>query len=464
MAEKYASDYPLVGGVEQYFDTLMTFLVHVGEKPVEHDTLVQWIIESFPGAKGKTAVGLYISHIGRMGLWAAKDGMVRLTTEGSKLIEQADSDPEGARRTVLDNRVRTVTGYDSMLRFLAEKARTLDEVDAKVKESIGVEWKSKNQTTFRLNWLRSLGYADRDGREYRLTDKGVAFVKELAQKEPEGSARVKGQQLTDVPLPNALTQKAEALANQLTAAALKGLDGAELEKLTAEAFAFLGFEAQVVSGPGNPDVVLTAPMGDTSYRVLIDTKSRASGIIQQNDVNFNALIEHKTKVNVDYAMVLGADFSGGNLERWSRGQQVRLLRIEELSQVLTAHAEAVIALDRLEDLFAGGGSTDEAVLSEILADSEHTVQAMTIARLVYDAVRSHQNQEGALNSHSLYYILGGEYSVQAIENIVGLLQSDLIAALGTTDKGSLFTRLTPQTLDERLGQLKRIMSGKKLDV
>jgi hypothetical protein len=461
VAEKYASDYPLVGGVEQYFDTLMVFLAHVGEKPVEHDALVQWVIESFPGAKGKTAVGLYVSHISRMGFWAVKDGVVRITTEGSKLIEQADSDPEGARRTVLDNRLRAVAGYDAILYFLAADSRTLDEVDSKIKEAIGVEWKSKNQTTFRLNWLRSLGYAEKVGRKYQLTEKGKALSKELPQQKLPKPEPKTGKQPTQKEPPSVMVQKADALADQLDAAAVKGLDGADLEKITAEAFAFLGFETQVISGPGNPDVVLTAPMGDASYRALIDTKSRSSGIVQQNDVNFNALNEHKAKVNVEYVMVLGTDFSAGNLEKWSQDHKVRLLRIEELRQLLTAHAEAVIALDRLEDLFAGGGSTDEAVLSEILADSEHTVQAMTIARLVYDAVRSHQNQEGSLNAHSLYYILGGEYSVPAIEATVGLLQSDLVAALGMADNGSLYTRLTPQTLDERLGQLKRIVGGKQ---
>jgi hypothetical protein len=66
----------------------------------------------------------------------------------------------------------------------------------------------------------------------------------------------------------------------------------------------------VVSGPGNPDVVLTASMGEAGYRALIETKSLANGCVQQNDVNFNALTEHKGKVNADYVMVLEGSFSG----------------------------------------------------------------------------------------------------------------------------------------------------------
>jgi len=56
--------------------------------------------------------------------------------------------------------------------------------------------------------------------------------------------------------------------------------------------------------------------------------------------------------------------------------------------------------------------------------------------------------------------LGGEYSVPAIEAIVDLLQMDLIVALAKAGNGSLYARLMPQTLDERLGQLKGIVGGK----
>jgi hypothetical protein len=89
----------------------------------------------------------------------------------------------------------------------------------------------------------------------------------------------------------------------------------------------------------------------------------------------------------------------------------------------------VIALDRLEALFREGGSTDEAVFSELLAESENTVQAMSLARALYEAVGNEQDKEGVLNAHSIYYILGGEHSIPAIEATINMLQSDLIGAL-----------------------------------
>ena len=39
----------------------------------------------------------------------------------------------------------------------------------------------------------------------------------------------------------------------------------------------------------------------------------------------------------------------------------------------------------------------------------------------------------------------------------GLLTSELIAALGKTDRGSLFTRVSPATLSNKMSQLTRTM-------
>jgi len=55
---------------------------------------------------------------------------------------------------------------------------------------------------------------------------------------------------------------AAEFANRVNWAATEAQDGSDLETSTAETFAFLGFDAQLVSGPGNPDVVLISPIGE----------------------------------------------------------------------------------------------------------------------------------------------------------------------------------------------------------
>ena len=57
MSDKYASDDPLPGGVEQYFDTLIVLLRHVGEKAVDHESIMDFIFQTIPETRGSTAVG-----------------------------------------------------------------------------------------------------------------------------------------------------------------------------------------------------------------------------------------------------------------------------------------------------------------------------------------------------------------------------------------------------------------------
>ena len=68
-------------------------------------------------------------------------------------------------------------------------------------------------------------------------------------------------------------------------------------------------------------------------------------------------------------------------------------------------------------------------------------------------------RRGVLNAHSIYYILGGEHSIPAIDATIAMLQSDLIGALATNDNGSLYTRLSPRMLNDKLTQLKDKIGG-----
>jgi len=75
MGQKYASEFPLPGGVEQYFDTLIKLLRRVGDKALEYEALMQFISEAYPATRGSTSVKICLNFVTRMGFWAIKDGM-----------------------------------------------------------------------------------------------------------------------------------------------------------------------------------------------------------------------------------------------------------------------------------------------------------------------------------------------------------------------------------------------------
>ncbi len=118
----------------------------------------------------------------------------------------------------------------------------------------------------------------------------------------------------------------------------------------------------MIGGSGNPDVLVNAAMGEQSYRILVDSKSRTSGTVQQHDVPFPVLKRQKSLASADYVVVVGPKFAGGQLEQFAQEEMVRLITVSDLRELLLAHAYSTIPLDLLKPLFEGGGALDEATL------------------------------------------------------------------------------------------------------
>lgn len=461
-SNKYASEYPLPGGVEQYFDTLIALLQFIRDHNVGPDGLSQWMFDTFPNASGQIAVNGYISVLSRLDLWLEQDDVFRLTPEGTALVTKAESAPVDARRMVIEIKYRDFLGYDVLFELLSQGSQVLDNIHEHLKQSLAVDWKSKNQTNFRVNWLRSLGYVAKEGKNYRLTDEGKATFQILkCQAGTGGTVTPPPEKVVEVVLAP-LIKRAMEIVERLDHLAVAGGDGKEFEEATEAAFKFLGFDTQLISGSGNPDVLATAAMGEKTFRILIDSKSRASGIVQQNDVNFLVLKKQKQSASADHVVVVGAGFAGGQLEEFATNNQVRLLSTADLRELLLAHAESAFPLDVLQPLFQGGGATEEGVLSEILTSAESKSEVMLLARKVFAAVKEFQDKAGAIQTDSLYYILKCEHSIPTIRLTVDFLKSDLIGALGETERGSLFTRVSPITLTNKLSQITRTLDLSEL--
>ena len=87
---------------------------------------------------------------------------------------------------------------------------------------------------------------------------------------------------------------------------------------------------------------------------------------------------------------------------------------------------------------------------------------MMVARKVFAAVKDFQDKAGAIHVDALYYILKCEHSLVTIKLTVDFLKTDLIGALGETERGSLFTRVSPMTLTNKLTQITRMMDLKEV--
>lgn len=250
-----------------------------------------------------------------------------------------------------------------------------------------------------------------------------------------------------------LEHQAIEIAERLERSSTAGGDGKDFEEATQCAFAFLGFDTQLIGGSGNPDVLANASMGEKSYRILIDSKSRASGTVQQNDVPYPALLKQKASASANYVVVIGPGFAGGQLAEFAQQHQIRLMTTADLKDQMLAHARSAFPLDILEPLFRGGGPVDEGILLTIQSSSESGAEMIELARKVFMAVKDFQDKAAAINCDSLYFILGCAHDVASVQMAVAFLQSELIGAIGASTHGSLYTRLSPQTLQYSLHRL-----------
>jgi len=58
-----------------------------------------------------------------------------------------------------------------------------------------------------------------------------------------------------------------------------------------------------------------ALVGGNTYRVLVESKSRPSDTVNQNDINFNVLNRHRSNSSEDYVVAFAKRFLGGHMEK-----------------------------------------------------------------------------------------------------------------------------------------------------
>lgn len=138
--QKYASEYALPGGVEQYYDTLVRLLKHIRDEDVLSDDLSQWFFDTFSTTSGQIAVKGYISTLRRMGYWSQQANQtLRLTPEGIELLGADESEPDTAHRMVWNVKYRNFAGYEELIRFLHLGPQDIEALHQHLKSSSKVD-------------------------------------------------------------------------------------------------------------------------------------------------------------------------------------------------------------------------------------------------------------------------------------------------------------------------------------
>lgn len=202
----------------------------------------------------------------------------------------------------------------------------------------------------------------------------------------------------------------------------------EFEEAIRDAFKFLGFEAELIGGSGDTDVLLTANIGHESFKVNIDGKTTKSGKIIDRQIDWLSLRDHKKKNQADFVIVVGPSFSGGNLDQRANEYNVSLLKTEDLVKLVEAHSKFPFTLTELKDLSTGGGDIKPRV-EDLLTQNLSRRNLLEQFRVIVEEMQSLQDRLGYFTFDSLAgreKIEELEVEPEDIEYIIKLLRLPFI--------------------------------------
>ena len=380
-----------------------------------------------------------------------------------------------------DDRVPLMVRLHQQVQFIGEMLAALDtprstsELHQSANAQYRMGWETKSQVAFRGAWLRSAGLMHKDGLRLCRTDAGSAFLDlvvvepPLDRAEPQRQAArpahrttVRGEpqqadESSEVPT-SAERESGESdrvadLAGRIVAASTDTANPRQFESVVCEAFDFLGFDAEHLGGSGDTDVLLAAPLGrDASYRVTIDAKTTSAPALQDQQVDWVTLSEHRLKHGADYSMLVGPNPSTRRLLERARDQGVAVLSAEALASLCRSHAARPLGLADYASMFQTGGTVDLAHIKQRTAEAERL--ALLAGRLL-GAIGEDAERFGPVIARDLHRALarddGNILATEAeIQGLLTTLASPLVGAIqGNADVGYVLA-CSPTVTAERL--------------
>lgn len=174
----------------------------------------------------------------------------------------------------------------------------------------------------------------------------------------------------------------EQLVLRLTEDQRKSNVPQQFERTIAEAFSFLGFEAQHIGGSGDTDILIKAPLGARSYAVVVDAKSTHNGRVLDSQINWPVIESHRQGRDATHAAVVGEDFSGGQLRKFADQYKVTLLTTGTLCEVLRLHDKTPLNLIELKSLFDVMGLDDFGIQSLRERCEQHRRHWQLLAKVI----------------------------------------------------------------------------------
>ncbi len=459
----HKSVYSLPGGYNGYLDTLRKIVAIVESYRMSRETLVSRLQSELAISVLNSAD--VVRFLLRVGLLREVAGYCHVGHWTERWLASGDS---GLLIALLHRRCRFI---GEMLAELLKSPRSTSEMLAIAEKHYSLQWSASTQIDTRRGWLQSAGFIEVTwDRKLAITEAGTAFLSQLARGEPSkpdqpaGLEHPTGQttttsepvldplpeiELPPEPLPDPISP-VHALVTEIVDASTDSQNPDRFERAVHDAFAYLGFQSELLGGSGRTDVLLTARLGRyDSFKVTVDAKTTASGHLPDMQVDWATLVEHRAKQEADYSLLVGPSPRGDRLFNRAADHEVTVLSAQQLARLCKRHERAPLGLIDYRHLFTSFGNAD---LNQLDGRTDDLREMLRLAAKICRTLADRCHTFGYHTARELWMVMS-EATPDRIQSILDTLANLLVGAVhGSPEKGYVLAT-DPKVVQHRLALL-----------
>lgn len=430
--DTFSSLTPLPGGTEAYLETLDEMLRFIASVPGRtRAEFIEWVTGRY--SVGRTSMDGYIHTLLRLGVIEGQRSRVLLVSPAGEQLLNLEH-PEQKSKFLLNWLLPRYIALADILRIYAEASGPVDlnEVLTTVNPDYP-SWGTSVPVARRLSLLLALGCLCQLGgrRDYQITALGREIFRETVD--------------TAVKPPTQEQQMIEALQQ----ASQDGDHPQRFELATGVVFAYLGFEVEHFGGPGETDLLVTAPLGKAAYRVIVDTKARQDGKLY--NIEPRRLLSHRQHHGADHIAVVAHSFSGKAIRRDASDSGISLIAINFLSTWCKLHQDFPMNLAVYRSIFQKTGIVEDLpeTIQQTAAERwryatliSQVVQMLSRAQALNPEIRwtnEHIHANLTLSQHNI------QYTAEEIEEALNILAHPALRVVYRSSGGVITLAMRPDT-------------------
>lgn len=237
----------------------------------------------------------------------------------------------------------------------------------------------------------------------------------------------------------------------------------EFENALKEAFCYFGFKAELIGTSGDTDVLLTANIGDETYKVTVDGKTAKKGKVLESQINWDSLEDHRKKHNADYTVVIGPNFSEGKLAERAEAHKVSVLPTEYIIKLIEEHSKYPITLLDFKDMFAKTGDLSERV-DDLLEQNRIKCELLSKFKIVLEEMNNLQDALGFFNLDRLCgRLIDHEIDEDTLKSMIELLKIPFINSIKDLGEDKFILVNSIENIANLFKQISKELLGIKIE-